>query len=389
MARIGGVAMVGYRIRGDRTYHERFLLAHVRAQQWVIMTPDFDIYIEDFGDAVTFRDVKYRPCYGTLPMGLPADAEFYIFDPAPSVALIRRWIIEGDAAGEAERGRLGLGPRDPADVPALAPELVGPPGALVPAGAGAAAPLVGGGLVAGAPPAADRPAAAAGAALPAGLAALAAALQGGGAAAGQSAAAAADQGDARTLPVRYEESGVQYREFREAVMMSREARIDHFVVQGPRTTKWVLAFMLENGGTPLGRHGKFKADTGLSSSDPGIVTHEHLCKILQTAVTVDQLDVTNSASMELVCREIQMIEEKYADKLKTKDPLHEDGDYFMRMSMGQSNVCMCPALREWIGEQMKVDSSILKERRKAREERQLQRAPPEPHGKGAGKKNKD
>ena len=190
-------------------------------------------------------------------------------------------------------------------------------------------------------------------------------------------AAAASSGDARTLPVRRDpSSGVQYREFREAATMSETSNIDQFVVKGPRTVKWVLSFMVENGGTPLGRHSKFKADSGLSAGDPGVTTHEHLCRVLQTAVTVDQLDTTNCAAMELVCREIQMIEEKYSDLLSTHDSLHEDGDYFMRMSIGHSNICMCPELREWISEQMKSDAAIMKERRKAREERLLLREPP-------------
>ena len=168
-------------------------------------------------------------------------------------------------------------------------------------------------------------------------------------------------------------------------MLCQETRVDNFLVDGPRTAGWVLRFMVENGSTPLGRHAKFKADAGLSVTDPGVVAHEHLCKLLQTALTVDQLDGTNCATVELICREIQMVEEKYADRLRSQDPLHEDGEYFMKTS--PSNVCMCPAFREWIGEQMRGDASVMKERRKAREERQLYRVPPDA-SRGKQKKGK-
>ncbi len=96
--------------------------------------------------------------------------------------------------------------------------------------------------------------------------------------------------------------------------MCDSVELEKFVVQGPHSAAWVLRFICENGGTPLGRHTKFKSDAGLIHADPGISTHEHLCKLLQTALTVDQYDGTNSATIELIVREIQMIEEKYADR---------------------------------------------------------------------------
>ena len=129
----------------------------------------------------------------------------------------------------------------------------------------------------------------------------------------------------------------------------------------------MIRFICENGGTPLGRHTKFKADGGLNAGDSGVSTYENLCKLLQTALTMDQYDVTNSATFELVCRELQMVEERYSDKLRSLDPVFgEDGQYFMETSTGDSNVCMDPRLREEISEQMKSDAAVMKERRKAR-----------------------
>ena len=115
---------MGYRIRGDRLYHERILVGHVADQKWIIVTPDFDLYMEDLSDDRTFRDVKHRPRHGVAPDGLPGNAEFYVFDPAPSAQRIRRWMQEAEAMVDAERGLLGLPEADPDDLPALAPELL-------------------------------------------------------------------------------------------------------------------------------------------------------------------------------------------------------------------------------------------------------------------------
>ncbi len=54
----------------------------------------------------------------------------------------------------------------------------------------------------------------------------------------------------------------------------------------------------------------------------------------------------------------------------------------MKTSAGHGSVCVCLELREGIAEQMRTDASIVKERRKAREETQLIRAPPQPKGGG-------
>ena len=155
-----------------------------------------------------------------------------------------------------------------------------------------------------------------------------------------------------------------------------ETKMDNFIVKGPRTVLWVLRFMKENGGTPIGRHARFKTDAGLKPDDAGVVMHASLCKILQIAATSDQLDASNLGSMELVCREVQMIEENYASRLNSKSgQLSEEHHLFTATRQSQGNVCMCPALREWMAEELKGEAAIHKERRKAREERELLRQP--------------
>eukprot|EP00973_Karenia_brevis_P036960 5095702-Karenia_brevis.AAC.1 len=73
-----------------------------------------------------------------------------------------------------------------------------------------------------------------------------------------------------------------HREFRDAVLSVSELNWTDFPVKGPRSVLWVLKFMDENGGTPLGWHAKWRADGKLQATDAGVATHELACKMLQT-----------------------------------------------------------------------------------------------------------
>ena len=148
-------------------------------------------------------------------------------------------------------------------------------------------------------------------------------------------------------------------------------------MQGPRTLKWVLAFMLENGPSAMGWHHKWKADCKLQDSDAGVDAHETYCRVLQTMASYDQLDLGNLAGVELMVRQLQLVEERHKDRLggsSGKDSLDEK--YLFAGSAHRNNLCVCPKLQEWVGEEMRKESLIMKERRKAREERGLARPPP-------------
>ncbi len=85
----GGVALIAYRVGGPRLLHERVLVAHVLDNRWIFATPDHDTYVENFADLGTFTEVRYRPRYGVLPVGMEADTPIYSFDPPPTVRQIR------------------------------------------------------------------------------------------------------------------------------------------------------------------------------------------------------------------------------------------------------------------------------------------------------------
>lgn len=91
----GSTALVHYDIPGDQTWHTRILLAHVVAGEWVIVTPDGDLYIEDFGpnnpdiDAWRHYDPAVGPPFGIDP------AHIYAFHPMPDHVTLQRLIAEG------------------------------------------------------------------------------------------------------------------------------------------------------------------------------------------------------------------------------------------------------------------------------------------------------
>ena len=78
---------------------------------------------------------------------------------------------------------------------------------------------------------------------------------------------------------------------------------------------------------------------------------------------------------ELMCRELQMIEERYAERMRTASEFSDEAHLFLGTHSSRGNVCMAPSLREWISSEMRDEAAIMKERRKAREERLLLRAP--------------
>ena len=134
---------------------------------------------------------------------------------------------------------------------------------------------------------------------------------------------------------------------------------------------------------------KWRADCGLSEVDPECQSHEFLCRTLETFMCFDQLNNPNIAGIELLCRQVQLQEERVHEQVLTQQyKIEEKGKskkeiaasssaaqgqiesrLYLGMSRSKANLCICPALSEWISEQMKAEAAVAKERRKAREER--------------------
>ena len=112
----------------------------------------------------------------------------------------------------------------------------------------------------------------------------------------------------------------------------------------------------------------------LTSSDPGVEVHEICCKVLELMVTYDQFHVGSCAAAEKVARDLQMQEERYADRVSVSQSGSEETAIFGGLGT-RGNLCICPELKGFVAEELKAITAVNKERRKAREERALVEAP--------------
>ena len=184
--------------------------------------------------------------------------------------------------------------------------------------------------------------------------------------------------DLRTLPVRYNVGGTRFREFRSAVEAVDEVTFPDWPLPGPRTVGWCMQFMLDAAGTPRGWHNRWKADCRLQPHDAGVAAHEQVCTLLEQGCCFDQLQVVNLVTFEALLRDLQLIEERWKERVSPSDG--GGGDFEASLSAylrGPSRVhlCISPALQTFLAEQVRADTAVSKERRKAREERALLRPP--------------
>ena len=104
-----------------------------------------------------------------------------------------------------------------------------------------------------------------------------------------------------------------------------------------------------------------------------MVVHEQYCKFIQTALCYDQLNGGNLAVMELIMRQLMLQEEKLKDKFSSAASDAAVEAHLFGGDRSRSCLCICPALSEWVADEVRKETLVMKERRKAREERALAR----------------
>ncbi|CAK0804389.1 unnamed protein product, partial [Prorocentrum cordatum] len=193
---------------------------------------------------------------------------------------------------------------------------------------------------------------------------------------------AAATSDARALPVRTGSRG-RGREWRDVVDSCEEEPFGDFPVAGPRSTSRRLDF-LRRRHTPTDHHLMFKTTARLQTEQWGVQEHEQLMKYLELAGAYDQLDLGNCAFAEAILRRAQTIEWAYHDRLReadsasSKDKMSpEEFAAFSGFSKAGDLLTVAPQLLEYVKTQVEKDAAIMKNIRKAREERELRRKGPE------------
>ena len=99
--------LVRYNVGGRPEWHVRLLLSQISLDEWVICTPDFDIYNEDYSDNRTFRSVRQLAPGRNAPPGVDA-AHVYDFDDAVVGAARAQLLHEGNQYAQRECVRRGL-----------------------------------------------------------------------------------------------------------------------------------------------------------------------------------------------------------------------------------------------------------------------------------------
>ena len=180
--------------------------------------------------------------------------------------------------------------------------------------------------------------------------------------------------DARVLPLQFKGTGGRKtRDWRSASELFNEEPFDDWPQKGPRTVDFCTE-LLARRNSPLDHHEFWRTTCKLQPEQIGVEEHSHLLELLDLAGRYDALDVTNLACMEHAARRIQTIEWGYADRLKPASSglggrIDVDEALAFSGRAGATSAMVSPALLDHVKTVTERDALILKNIRKARDER--------------------
>mmetsp|Transcript_69667 Transcript_69667/g.109961 ORF Transcript_69667/g.109961 Transcript_69667/m.109961 type:complete len:422 (-) Transcript_69667:584-1849(-) len=404
------------------TWHARILLSHVHGNDWYILTPDFDRYIEQLdGLNPNYTDFVYLGSNPAVPPRVPPH-EVYGFSPMDP-AFLANQISLAKLEANAERLARGLpidaGPGVPAaPVAAVVGAVPAPPPAPLPGVLGGGAPVAPVPAAPAAAPAGGAPAApqsyvwvcvenAGGhtrgevvcrepAPMPPGHVmlgekALIPACDGSGIPCcakrvPENEAASYRLEDLRILPVYFDQQGTRRRDFAQAVALFVEGvpQGGGLQLEGPATCLNICKGLRDQSMTPTSFHEFWVRSAEIPKGDRSTYEHECLSRILESLVTVDQLNVSCLQGAELICRRMQVIRE--AHRISPTSPDYSSADYFMGWKYRRGAHGVDASLSNFVAGEMKNDAMIMKESRKAREEAQSRRQASNKKGGGGADK---
>lgn len=387
MALLNRYVLVQYDVAGPVLWHERLPLEHLGGDEYIIVTPDSDIYPEELSVLnQDLRGVRVRVRRGAVPGGIAA-GEIY---PLPNwtnaeLAEIRREAGELATQERARRGAAGGGGV----------------GAAVPAPAAGAAPSPPSSQVVG--PYAD------------GTLKWLSCERIGGYVYGQEVSGVTEVavkdsktvrnsgdgvkifvqcvdgrdrasflarngcGDIRVLDYEMNALDQPERSLKEVARCCREVSVK-WSLPGPRTSQWCINYLaVENLGFE-GHHERLRQICKVDTTAWGIQEHFQVSMALRQALLVDQLDGSNLLSIEVQFRRLQTIEFSYAEKARDSESRGLGGRLSLeeQVSFGGvtrqfSTLMICPALLDHVKAETEKEAVLAKSLRKAREERDAAR----------------
>ena len=214
--------------------------------------------------------------------------------------------------------------------------------------------------------------------------------------------------DARLMDIEATGEGRKRILFRDAVAQMTEEGFKDWPIDGPRTVLWCCQFIDRKRGGPLEHYQQWVSRNGLSVSDYGVTHYQSIMRMLDTLVCWDQVDAPNLSGVEVALRQVQLYEYSYAmeadardsagpangpsaesageggpspkAKAKGKKGGHQSRGFikmgfvdeaavFAGTAKHDGMMMVCPLLLDHVAKEVERDTSILKQVRKAREER--------------------
>jgi hypothetical protein len=185
--------------------------------------------------------------------------------------------------------------------------------------------------------------------------------------------------DMRTMEVKYQpgQTSLRGRTFPDGVSSTVEHTFPDWPVPGPRTCRWLLAAFVASDTTPLRRHYWWTSVLGLDACDEGVDEHLFLSNLLECSMSFDQLNSPDLAVFEHISRRYQVLEETHTAALRAKTSGTRIGQgldtveraLYLGTGTSSTTSLVCPALQAYVAKEVGETAIILRERRKAHEER--------------------
>ena len=190
--------------------------------------------------------------------------------------------------------------------------------------------------------------------------------------------------DVRTMAVVRTSAGTRFRDWRSVGENLDQVTFPEadWGLAGPRCAAWYIRELAKCGLGPAARHNQWRFENKLNDDDRLCCNHEMLSEILELFGTIDQLDLSNLAGAESLTRYLQHIEYEAKKKVEARAGYDEAEDFLGRPRRATGGL-ICPELMEFVANKAAKRSAVMKEQRKAAEERALAR-PPKGGGRGAG-----
>ena len=191
--------------------------------------------------------------------------------------------------------------------------------------------------------------------------------------------------DARLMGIKVQDQKREERTWRDVSSELKEEKFDDWGVPGPRTSLWCARFLNRRNGGPIDHHRWWVATHQLKADSWGVAEHESLLKIVDKLGRFDGLDLSNIAGAELAFRRLQLIEYFYSErgpgagkgsgKSKPEKGQGDEALYKMESSIFSGthrefgDTMVSPELMDFVSKEVEREAAIMKQVRKAREER--------------------